>query len=50
MSRDNWIWQLRYVKAFRVFPLFLCLFHNAIEGQITEIKGAGRRRKNLLDD
>ena len=26
-----------------------CLFHDAIEGQMTEVKGVGRRRQ-LLDD
>ena len=27
-----------------------CLLHDAIEGQITEVKGVGRRRTQLLDD
>ena len=27
-----------------------CLFLDAIEGQITEVKGVGRRRIQLLDD
>ena len=27
-----------------------CLFHDAIEGQMTEVKGVGRRRTQLLDD
>ena len=26
-----------------------CLLHNAIEGQMTEVKGIGRRRTQLLD-
>ena len=27
-----------------------CLFHDTIEGQMTEVKGVGRRRTQLLDD
>jgi hypothetical protein len=28
-----------------------CLFHDAFEGQMTEVKGVGRRRRTqLLDD
>ena len=27
-----------------------CLLHDAIEGQITEVKGVGRRRTQFLDD
>ena len=27
-----------------------CLFHDGIEGQMTEVKGIGRRRTQLLDD
>ena len=27
-----------------------CLLHDAIEGQVTEVKGVGRRRTQLLDD
>ena len=27
-----------------------CLLHDAIEGQMTEVKGVGRRRTHLLDD
>ena len=27
-----------------------CLFYDAIEGQMTEVKGVGRRRTQLLDD
>ena len=27
-----------------------CVLHDAIEGQITEVKGVGRRRTQLLDD
>ena len=27
-----------------------CLLHNAIEGQMLEVKGVGRRRLQLLDD
>ena len=27
-----------------------CLLHDAIEGQMTEVKGVGRRRTKLLDD
>ena len=27
-----------------------CLLHDAIEGQMTEVKGAGKRRTQLLDD
>ena len=27
-----------------------CLLHDAIEGQMTEMKGVGRRRTGLLDD
>ena len=27
-----------------------CLLHNVIEGQMTEVKGVGRRRTQLLDD
>ena len=27
-----------------------CLLHDAIEGQMTEMKGIGRRRTKLLDD
>ena len=27
-----------------------CLLHDATEGQMTEMKGAGRRRTQLLDD
>ena len=27
-----------------------CLLHHAIEGQITQVKGVGRRRTQLLDD
>jgi hypothetical protein len=27
-----------------------CLLHNSIEGQMTEVKGVGRRRAQLLDD
>ena len=27
-----------------------CLLHCAIEGQMTEVKGVGRRRTQLLDD
>ena len=27
-----------------------CLLHDAIEGQMTEVKGVGRRRTQLLDD
>ena len=27
-----------------------CLLHDAIEGQMTEAKGVGRRRTQLLDD
>ena len=27
-----------------------CLLHDAIEGQITEMTGVGRRRTQLLDD
>ena len=27
-----------------------CLLHDAIEGQMTELKGVGRRRTQLLDD
>ena len=27
-----------------------CLHHDAIEGQMTEVKGVGRRRTRLLDD
>ena len=27
-----------------------CLLHDAIEGQMTEVKGVGRRRIQLLDD
>ena len=28
----------------------ICLFHEEIEGQMTEVKGVGRRRTQLLDD
>ena len=27
-----------------------CLLHDAIEGQMTEVKGVGRRRTQILDD
>ena len=27
-----------------------CLLHDAIEGEMTELKGVGRRRTQLLDD
>ena len=27
-----------------------CLLHDAIEGQMTKVKGVGRRRAKLLDD
>ena len=27
-----------------------CLLHDAIEGQMMEVKGVGRRRTQLLDD
>ena len=27
-----------------------CLLHDAIEGQMTEVKGVGRKRTQLLDD
>ena len=27
-----------------------CLLHDAIEGQMIEVKGVGRRRTQLLDD
>ena len=27
-----------------------CLIHDAIEGQMTEVKGVGRRRTQLLDE
>ena len=27
-----------------------CLLHDVIEGQMTEVKGVGRRRTQLLDD
>jgi hypothetical protein len=27
-----------------------CLLHDAIEGQMTEVKGVGRRRTQFLDD
>ena len=27
-----------------------CLLHDAIEGQMTEVNGVGRRRTQLLDD
>ena len=27
-----------------------CFLHDAIEGQMTEVKGVGRRRKQLLND
>ena len=27
-----------------------CLLHDAIEGQMTEVKGVGRRKTQLLDD
>ena len=27
-----------------------CLLHDAIEGQMTEVRGVGRRRTQLLDD
>ena len=27
-----------------------CLFHDVIEGQMTKVKGVGRRRTQLLDD
>ena len=27
-----------------------CLLHDAIEGQMMEVKGVGRRRTHLLDD
>ena len=27
-----------------------CFFHDAIEGQMTDVKGVGRRRTQLLDD
>ena len=27
-----------------------CLLHNVIQGQMTEVKGVGRRRTRLLDD
>ena len=27
-----------------------CLLHDVIEGQMTEVKGVGRRRTKLLDD
>ena len=27
-----------------------CLLHNAIEGQMTKVKGVGRRRTQLLDN
>ena len=27
-----------------------CLLHDAIEGQMTEVKGVGRRRIQLLED
>ena len=27
-----------------------CLLHDAIQGQMTDLKGAGRRRTQLLDD
>ena len=27
-----------------------CLLHEAIEGQMTEVKGVGRKRTQLLDD
>ena len=27
-----------------------CLLYDAIEGQMTEVKGVGRRRTHLLDD
>ena len=27
-----------------------CLFHDTIEGQMTDVKGVGRRRTQLLDD
>ena len=27
-----------------------CFFHDAIEGQMTQVKGVGRRRIQLLDD
>ena len=27
-----------------------CLFYDAIEGQMMEVKGVGRRRTQLLDD
>jgi hypothetical protein len=28
----------------------ICLLHDTIEGQMTEVKGVGRRRTQLLDD
>ena len=30
--------------------LRICLLHDAIEGQMTKVKGVGRRRTQLLDD
>ena len=34
-----------------LFYLYInCLLHDAIEGQMTEVKGVGRRRTQLLDD
>jgi hypothetical protein len=27
-----------------------CLLHDAVEGQMTEVKGVGRRKQQLLDD
>jgi hypothetical protein len=37
--KDNWIGHIQRIK---------CLLHDAIEGQITEVKGAGRRSSLML--
>ena len=39
--KANWIGHILRIN---------CLLHNAIEGQMTEVKGVGRRRTKLLDD
>ena len=41
LGKGNWIGYILRRK---------CILHDAIEGQMTEVKGVGRRGKQLLDD
>ena len=40
-TKDNWTGHILRINL---------LLHDAIEGQMTEVKGVGRRRTQLLDD